>query len=49
VLAIILTAIALGGLGYQSKHKMLRRFGLDSILIALAYAGGMVLLVMETQ
>ncbi len=47
LLAILLTTIAIGGLAYQSKRKMLRRFGLDSILIAVTYAGGMILLLAE--
>ena len=45
LLAVLLTAIALGALTYKSKRRMLRRFGLDSILIAIIYAGGMILLV----
>jgi len=49
LLAILLTAIAIGGLAYQSKRKLLGRFGLDSILIALTYAGGMFLLLMEVS
>ena len=48
LLAMLLTAIAISGLVYQSKRKLLRRFGLDSIMIAVVYAGGMVLLVMGT-
>jgi cation:H+ antiporter len=48
ILAILLTAIALGGLAYKSRHRMLRRFGFDSILIAVTYAGGMFLLLMDT-
>jgi cation:H+ antiporter len=47
LLAILLTAIAVGGLAYQSKRRMLRRFGLDSILIAIVYVGGMILLLMD--
>ena len=47
VLAILLTAIAVGGLTYQSSRKMLGRFGLDSILIAVTYVAGMILLLME--
>ena len=49
LLAILLTAIAMGGLTYQSSRKMLRRFGFDSILIAVVYAGGMVLLLVEAS
>ncbi len=45
--AILLTAITLGGLTYQSSVKMFRRFGFDSILIAVTYIGGMILLVMS--
>ncbi|MGB2985781.1 MAG: hypothetical protein WBE26_07840 [Phycisphaerae bacterium] len=47
LLAILLTTIALGGLAYQSKRRMLRRFGFDSILIAITYAGGMILLLLS--
>ena len=47
LLAVLLTAIAVGGLTYQSERKMLGRFGLDSLLIAVAYAGGMILLLMH--
>ncbi|MFQ5591722.1 MAG: sodium:calcium antiporter [Phycisphaerae bacterium] len=47
LLAIVLTAIALGGLAYKSQGKLLRRFGFDSILIAIAYCGGMLLLLMD--
>jgi cation:H+ antiporter len=47
LIAILLTTIAIGGLTYQSKRKMLNRFGFDSILIAVTYAGGMILLLME--
>lgn len=46
LLAILLTAITVGGLAYQSNRKMLRRFGFDSILILVTYAGGMLLLLM---
>ena len=44
LLAILLTAIAIGGLTYKSQRKMLRRFGFDSILIGFTYVGGMILL-----
>ena len=44
LLAILLTAIAIAGLAYQSRRKVLRRFGFDSILIVLTYLGGMALL-----
>ena len=53
LLAIILTAIAVSGLTYQSSKRASptagarRHFGFDSILIALAYTGGMILLLME--
>jgi cation:H+ antiporter len=47
LLAVLLTAVAVGGLTYQSERKMLGRFGFDSLLIAVAYAGGMVLLLMH--
>lgn len=46
LLAILLTAIALGGLACKSKRIILKWFGFDSILIALTYAGGMLLLLM---
>ncbi|MFQ5462902.1 MAG: sodium:calcium antiporter [Phycisphaerae bacterium] len=51
LMAVMLTAIAVGGLTYKSRHKMLGRFGMgfDSVLIALVYVGGMVLLVMEAD
>ncbi len=49
LLAVLLTAIAVAGLTYQSTRKMLRHFGLDSILIAVTYLGGMVLLLMESR
>ena len=45
ILPMVLTAIAVGGITYRSQHKMLRRFGFDSILIAVVYLGGMLLLV----
>lgn len=48
LLAVLLTAIAVAGLAYQSRRRMLRRFGFDSILIAATYLGGMALLFMET-
>ena len=47
LLAILLTTIAIGGLAYKSRRKMLQRFGFDSILIAITYVGGMILLLME--
>jgi hypothetical protein len=47
LLAVLLTAIAVAGLAYQSRRSMLRRFGFDSILIAATYLGGMALLLME--
>lgn len=47
LLAILLTAIAVGGLTYKSERRMLRRFGFDSILIAGTYVGVMILLIME--
>lgn len=39
-LAILLTAVAIAGLTYRSKRKLLR-FGFDSILIAIIYMAGM--------
>lgn len=47
LLAIVLTAITLGALAYKSHRKLPRRFGYDSILIAVAYLTGMTLLVMR--
>jgi cation:H+ antiporter len=44
LLAILLSAVAVGGLTYQSRSPSRRRFGLDSILIAIIYLGGMALL-----
>ncbi len=49
VVAIMLTTIAVGGLTYKSKKKMMRRFGFDSILIVIVYLGGMYMLLMESQ
>ncbi len=46
LLAILLTGIAVGGLAYKSKRKLLRRFGFDSVLIGVVYVGGMALLLM---
>ena len=48
LLAIILTTIAVGGLVYQSERRVLRHFGIDSILIVVTYAGGMCLLLIES-
>jgi len=47
LLAILLTAIAVGGLTYKSKRRMLRGFGVDSMLILLTYLGGMFLLLVD--
>ena len=47
LLAILLTTIAVGGLTYQSTRKVFRRLGFDSVLIALVYVGGMILLLMD--
>lgn len=47
--AILLTTIAIGGLTYKSHRKMLRRFGFDSILIAIVYTGGLLLLLAGTH
>ena len=44
LLAILLTAIAVGGLVTQSQRRALRRFGYDSILIVVTYVAGMLLL-----
>jgi len=44
LLPILLTAIAIGGLTYRSKRRMLRRFGFDSVLIAIVYGIGMIVL-----
>jgi len=47
LLAILLTAIAVGGLTYKSKRRLLHGFGFDSLLIMLTYVGGMLLLLMN--
>lgn len=47
LLAILLTAIAVASLAYKSERKLLRRFGFDSILIAVVYVGGLWLLLMD--
>lgn len=47
--AILLTTIAIGGLAYKSRRKMLRRFGFDSILIAITYTAGLLLLLTGTD
>ena len=47
LLAILLTAIAVGGLTYKSKRRLLRGFGFDSLLIVVTYVGGMLLLLMN--
>lgn len=47
LLAILLTAIAVGGLAYKSQRRIWGRFGFDSILILITYLGGMALLLME--
>lgn len=47
LMAIMLTAVALGGLVYKSERRLLQRFGLDSILIAVIYLGGMTLLLLK--
>ncbi|MCH7701681.1 MAG: hypothetical protein IID37_08340 [Planctomycetes bacterium] len=44
LLPILLTAIAIGGLTYRSKRRMLGRFGFDSVLIAIVYGVGMIVL-----
>lgn len=49
LLALLLTAVAIGGLAYKSQRKVLRRFGFDSVLIAVIYLGGMFLLLTEAQ
>lgn len=46
LLAILLTAITIGGLVYQSKRRVYR-FGFDSVLIAVVYIGGMALLLIQ--
>ncbi|MCH7873145.1 MAG: hypothetical protein IID33_15725, partial [Planctomycetes bacterium] len=47
LLAVLLTAITIGALAYKSRQRLPRRFGFDSILIAVTYVAGMILLVME--
>ena len=49
LLAILLTAIAVGGLAYKGKREVPRHFGFDSILIAVTYLGGMALLLMGSD
>ncbi len=44
LLAILLTTIAVAGLAYQTKRKLLGRFGFDSLLIAATYLGGLLVL-----
>ena len=44
LLPILLTGIAVGGLTYQSRRRVLRRFGFDSALLAIVYVFGMVML-----
>lgn len=41
ILPIILTAIAIAGLTYHSRRSVLKRFGFDSVLIAVVYLIGM--------
>ena len=48
LLAIVLTAIAVGGLTYKSRRKSGRRFGFVSILITVTYLSGMLLLLVDT-
>ncbi len=47
LLAILLTTIAIASLVYKSRRKLLRRFGFDSILIALTYVIGMFFLLAQ--
>lgn len=49
IVAILLSAIAVGGLTYKSSRKMLRRFGFDSLMIAAVYLLGMILLLVEVE
>jgi len=44
LLPILLTAIAVGGLTFHSHRRILRRFGLDSALLAVVYLGGVMML-----
>jgi len=44
LLPILLTAIAAGGLIYHSRRRVLRRFGFDSVLLAVVYLFGMIML-----
>ncbi len=44
VLPILLTGVVVGSLSYASRRTILRRFGLDSALLAAIYMLGMVLL-----
>ena len=47
ILAILLTSIAVAGLTYKSRRRMLRRFGFDSVVIGLTYLVGMYLVLMD--
>lgn len=47
LIAILLTTVAIGGITYQSRRKVFRRFGFDSLVIIVIYLGGMSLLVMS--
>lgn len=47
LLAMLLTAIAIGGLAYKSRRRIYG-FGFDSLMIAIVYIGGMLLLLIGT-
>ncbi len=49
LLAILLSAIAVGGLAYQGRLRTIRRYGIDSLLILATYIGGMILLLSGPQ
>ncbi len=44
LLPILLTAIAVGGLTFHSHRRILRRFGIDSAVLAVVYLAGMMML-----
>jgi len=44
ILPVLLTGVVVGGLSYRSRRRVLKRFGIDSALIAAIYVAGMILL-----
>jgi cation:H+ antiporter len=47
VLPILLTGVVMGGLSYRTQRRVLKRFGIDSALIAAIYVLGMILIVLR--